>query len=163
MKNILLLTMTVSPYRGSEFAVGWNYIKHMGTRNNLFVVYADYIPESGMENAVEKFSLKNTKLFLCGSRDYSLKHRNILEYHYNNQKDNKRLHLLAFEKAKEITNLLYLIGNKNDLYEYFQIDENDIINYAMSNNLRYFSTSCITGYGISEFIYSLANELYRRA
>ena len=102
MKNILLLTMTVSPYRGSEYAVGWNFIRHMDARNNLFVVYADFTQESGMDTAVEKFHLKNTKLFLCGARNFSLKRRSLLEYQYNNYKDNKRLHLLALKKAKEI-------------------------------------------------------------
>lgn len=102
MKNILLLTMTVSPYRGSEYAVGWNFIKHMDEKNNLFVVYADFTQNSGMDTAIEKFHLKNTKLFLCGSRNFSLKKRNLVEYQYNNYKDNRRLHLLAFEKAKEI-------------------------------------------------------------
>lgn len=52
MKNILLLTMRVSPYRGSEYAVGWNFIKHMDAKNNLFIVYADFTQESGMDTAV---------------------------------------------------------------------------------------------------------------
>lgn len=102
MKNILLLTMTVSPYRGSEYAVGWNFIKHMDKKNNLFVVYADFTQESGMEDAVEKFHLKNTRLYYCGSRDFSLKRHHLLQYQYNNYKDNKRLHLLALKKAQEI-------------------------------------------------------------
>ena len=87
----------------------------------------------------------------------------VLGFDLTNKRSFEEIIYFWLEKAKEITNLLYLIGNKNDLYEYFQIDENDVINYAMANNLRYFSTSCKTGYGVSEFIYSLANELYRRA
>ena len=87
----------------------------------------------------------------------------VLGFDLTNKRSFEEIIYFWHEKAREITNLLYLIGNEYDLYEYFQIDENDIINYAMANNLRYFSTSCKTGYGVSEFIYSLANELYRRA
>ena len=37
--KILLITYPVSPYRGSEFAVSWNYIVNMSRRHELFVLY----------------------------------------------------------------------------------------------------------------------------
>ncbi len=38
--NILVLTHSISPYRGSECAVGWNYVKYMSsTGNRLYVLF----------------------------------------------------------------------------------------------------------------------------
>jgi glycosyltransferase involved in cell wall biosynthesis len=37
-KNILLLAYSVSPIRGSEYSVGWNYIKEMSQDHNLIVL-----------------------------------------------------------------------------------------------------------------------------
>ena len=37
--NILVLAYTVSPIRGSEYSVGWNYIREMSLAHNLFVLY----------------------------------------------------------------------------------------------------------------------------
>ena len=38
-KTILVLAYSVSPVRGSEYSVGWNYIKEMSQDNNLIVLY----------------------------------------------------------------------------------------------------------------------------
>jgi glycosyltransferase involved in cell wall biosynthesis len=38
-KTILLLAYSVSPIRGSEYSVGWNYIKEMSQDHNLIVLY----------------------------------------------------------------------------------------------------------------------------
>uniref|UniRef100_UPI0040294878 glycosyltransferase family 4 protein n=1 Tax=Bacteroides uniformis TaxID=820 RepID=UPI0040294878 len=37
--NILVLAAFISPTKGSEYSVGWNYVKHMSKYNNLTVVY----------------------------------------------------------------------------------------------------------------------------
>ena len=68
-----------------------------------------------------------------------------------------------YKEAQKITNLIYLVGNKSDLYEQFEIDEKEIIDYAIDNNMRYFETSCKNGSGVNELVNNLANELYRRA
>jgi glycosyltransferase involved in cell wall biosynthesis len=38
-KTILVLAYSVSPIRGSEYSVGWNYIKEMSQDHNLIVLY----------------------------------------------------------------------------------------------------------------------------
>lgn len=38
-KTILLLAYSVSPVRGSEYSVGWNYIREMSQDHNLIVLY----------------------------------------------------------------------------------------------------------------------------
>lgn len=39
MKEILVLSYAISPYRGSEFSVAWNYIVNMSKSNKLTVLY----------------------------------------------------------------------------------------------------------------------------
>jgi len=38
-RTILVLAYSISPVRGSEYAVGWNYITHMARDNDLIVLY----------------------------------------------------------------------------------------------------------------------------
>ena len=38
-KTILVLAYSVSPIRGSEYSVGWNYIREMSKDHNLIVLY----------------------------------------------------------------------------------------------------------------------------
>lgn len=39
MKNILVLAYAISPTRGSEYSVAWNYVTHMSKNHRLTVVY----------------------------------------------------------------------------------------------------------------------------
>lgn len=39
MKNILVLSYSISPSRGSEYSVAWNYVMHMSKYHRLTVVY----------------------------------------------------------------------------------------------------------------------------
>lgn len=39
MRTILLLAYAVSPYKGSEYAVAWNYIREMSATNRIIVLY----------------------------------------------------------------------------------------------------------------------------
>lgn len=39
MKNILVLSYAISPSRGSEYSVAWNYVTHMSKYHRLTVVY----------------------------------------------------------------------------------------------------------------------------
>lgn len=41
MKTILVLTYCISPYKGSEFSVSFNYINEMSKNNRLLVLYGD--------------------------------------------------------------------------------------------------------------------------
>jgi len=38
-RTILVLAYSISPIRGSEYAVGWNYVTHMAKRHKLIVLY----------------------------------------------------------------------------------------------------------------------------
>lgn len=37
--NILVLAYLLSPSKGSEYSVAWNYVTHMSKKNNLTVLY----------------------------------------------------------------------------------------------------------------------------
>ena len=38
-RTILVLAYSISPVRGSEYAVGWNYVRHMSRDHDLVVLY----------------------------------------------------------------------------------------------------------------------------
>ncbi|MCD2323312.1 glycosyltransferase family 4 protein [Sphingomonas sp. IC-56] len=38
-RRVLVLAYSISPVRGSEYAVGWNYVKNMSREHELFVLY----------------------------------------------------------------------------------------------------------------------------
>ena len=59
-------------------------------------------------------------------------------------------------------NLIYLLGNKIDLFEQMEISENEVKKYCEDNNFRYFETSCLIPSGIEEFLQDLAYELFKR-
>ena len=58
--------------------------------------------------------------------------------------------------------LIYLLGNKIDLYEQMEVSENEARKYCEDNNFRYFETSCLMPCGIREFLQDLSNELIKR-
>lgn len=39
MRTVLLITYDISPYRGSEASVSWNYVNNMQHSNELIVLY----------------------------------------------------------------------------------------------------------------------------
>lgn len=39
MRKILVMAYAISPYRGSEYSVAWNYVTHMSKDNELMVLY----------------------------------------------------------------------------------------------------------------------------
>ena len=57
--------------------------------------------------------------------------------------------------------LMYLIGNKIDLKERREVNEEKARNLAIELNLRYLETSCFTGEGVYNFVYDLANEIIK--
>ena len=55
--------------------------------------------------------------------------------------------------------LIYLIGNKIDMYEKREVNKEEAKSFAKENNLRYFEISCKSGEGIKDFLNDLTNEL----
>ena len=59
------------------------------------------------------------------------------------------------------TNLIYLIGNKIELYIQEEVPLEEAKNFAIENNLRYFVTSSKERIGIDEFLKDLKNEIIK--
>ena len=62
-RNILVLAYAISPTRGSEYSVAWNYVTHMSKYCHLTVLYGTSGEHMGdceeMEKFVAKGGLKN--------------------------------------------------------------------------------------------------------
>ena len=58
--------------------------------------------------------------------------------------------------------LIYVLGNKIDLYDQMEVSESEARKYCEDNNFRYFETSFLIPCGIEEFLLDLSNELIKR-
>lgn len=65
MKNILVFCYAISPTRGSEYSVSWNYVLNMSKDNNLVVIYGtsgDHLGDvDEFENYISKNPVNNAK------------------------------------------------------------------------------------------------------
>ena len=67
-----------------------------------------------------------------------------------------------YSKENSVTDLIYLIGNKIDLYEDRIVEEKEALQYCEENNLRYFEISCLFDRGIEKLIDDLSDQLVKR-
>lgn len=71
-KTILVLAYSISPVRGSEYAVGWNYVTHMAKRHKLIVLYGlagDHMGDAGEITSYEGSAAGDTEfVFVPPSR-----------------------------------------------------------------------------------------------
>ena len=58
--------------------------------------------------------------------------------------------------------LLYLVGNKSDLFEKINIPEEEAEKYANERNIKYFEVSAKTGVNVNELINDVANSLIQK-
>ena len=89
MRTILLITYDISPYRGSEASVSWNYINNMQHSNKLIVLYGRGKEEIGkylQTHDMPNVSFRNIKYVetqgdgLLADIKYNWRYR---EWHYN--------------------------------------------------------------------------------
>ena len=59
MKNILVLAYQLSPTKGSEYSVAWNYVTHMSRYNRLTVIYGVSGEHLGDCSEMEEFAKTN--------------------------------------------------------------------------------------------------------
>jgi small GTP-binding protein len=76
--------------------------------------------------------------------------RNIKESWYEYIKENSN------------TDLIYLLGNKIDLYEKSEVSESEVENYAEEKNMRYFEISCLKAIDFDKLFEDLINQLIKR-
>lgn len=58
--NILVMAYAISPYRGSEYAVAWNYVAHMSKYHRLTVVYGASGNHMGDVVEMEEYARSHT-------------------------------------------------------------------------------------------------------
>lgn len=80
MKNILVLAYCISPTRGSEYAVAWNYITNMSKYHRLTVLYNTSGDHMGDTTEIEEFCAKSPFQNVHFIPVYSTKITIILNY-----------------------------------------------------------------------------------
>ncbi len=68
--NILVFSNAISPYHGSEYAVGWNYVINMSKRHKLYVLYGGNI--DNIEKYLKTSTLENVTFIYAGNHQSSV-------------------------------------------------------------------------------------------
>lgn len=99
MKTIILVTYDISPYRGSEASVSWNYVSNMGVYHKLIVLYGRGKDE--IEKYLESHQMPNVRF--VNIPYVSLQGSGLLlDIKYN--LNYRRWHYQTYLKAKELVN-----------------------------------------------------------
>lgn len=109
MKNILVLAYAISPSRGSEYSVAWNYVKHMSKNNKLTVLFGlagDHMGDfDEMEECIKDSPFSNVT-FIPVKPNRVANRLNWLNRHgvfvYTFYWAYQVWHKQAYEKAKEL-------------------------------------------------------------
>ena len=97
-----------------------------------------------------KFIIKNSDCIILG---YDITKRESF--------DNIKNIWLPLAKGSSDTDLIYLLGFKNDIYEEQQVEDEDAQAYSQQNNLRFFPVSCRYESWIQKFLDDLTIELIK--
>ena len=113
----------------------------------------DFWDTPGQERyrSLNKPFLKNTDCIMLGydvTRIESFK--NIKEFWYK------------FSKEYSEADLIYLVGNKIDLYEDRCVEEDEALKYCEEMNIKYFEISCKISSGIQKLIDDLTDQLIKK-
>ena len=114
-------------------------------------IIIDIWDNSGQEQykSLIKFFIKDTNCIIIM---YDITNRasfeNIKDYWYK-----------TIKEFKEKDTLVYLVGNKMDLLDNVNVDEDDAKDYAKEKNMKFFNISCLSKLGLNDFIYDFLSEL----
>lgn len=97
MKTIIVITYDISPYRGSEASVSWNYVFNMGVHNYLIVLYGRGKDE--LDKYLASHQMPNVK-FINIPYVQTTGSGLMMDIKYN--LNYRRWHYQTFLKAKEI-------------------------------------------------------------
>lgn len=98
MKTILILAFDVSPYRGSEASISWNYLINMMHSNHLIVLYGK--GKSEIEDYLKNNTMPNVSFYNidCMSQSYDMG----LLYDIKYNLDYRNWHKKVYKSAKEL-------------------------------------------------------------
>ena len=125
------------------------YQKHVDIGNNeeLILNFWDTIGQEAYRSI--------TKIFLKDSDCV------VLGYEVINKHTFEEIKNYWYQTIKDYLgcNLIYLVGNKIDLYDERQVSEEEGIEYAEKEKLRFFEISCKTKEGLNKFYNDLVNQI----
>ncbi len=102
MKNILVFAGAISPFRGSEFSVAWNFVSQMSRENHLYVLYLFEESRKDIERFLSNSQLNNVTFFFCGGRPSHPQKMNLLVDFYSFYSETKQLQKKVYEIGKKI-------------------------------------------------------------
>lgn len=120
--NILILAYLLSPSKGSEYSVAWNYVTHMSKKNNLTVLYGASGNQMGDCDEMEDYIKQNPIPNVCLIPIYPNKLANILNWpnrhhvlEYTFYYAYRVWHLQVYKVASELMetkhfNLIHYVG-----------------------------------------------------
>ena len=100
MKRILVLAYSVSPIRGSEYSVAWNYINEMSENNRLIVLYGMAGDHMGDFHEIEGKNFNPSLINVTFISVFPGKLANLI-----NQLNKKKIFIFAFYVAYRIWHL----------------------------------------------------------
>lgn len=101
--NILLITYDISPYRGSEASVSWNYVINMMSTNKLFVLYGKGKDE--IQSYLKTSCLPNVEFINIPFTD-AKGHGLIMDIMYN--LNYRRWHYQTYQHALDLKNMYHI-------------------------------------------------------
>lgn len=120
MKDILVLAYAVSPTRGSEYGIAWEYILNMSKQNHLTVLYGcsgDYVGDfTEMEAYLKQHIVSNVDFVAVPPSLWTKKLNSLNERHlfvYSFYYSYQSWHKEVYKKAKEL-----ITKNHYDLVHY---------------------------------------------
>ena len=110
MKTVLLVAYAISPTKGSEYAVAWNYIKNMSRYHKLIILYGKSDQEMGnmdeMKEYLKENTIPNTRFIEVYSDskwgNEGIFYANFLKTTIHDYKSYNQWHLEVYKKAQEI-------------------------------------------------------------
>ena len=109
MKNILVLAYMLSPTKGSEYSVAWNYVAHMSKNNKLTILYGVSGKHMGDCEEIESYGKENPGNNALFVPVYPDRVTNMLNWinkrgwlSYTFYFAYHRWHKLAYKKAKDL-------------------------------------------------------------
>lgn len=110
MRTILLITYDISPYKGSEASVSWNYVSNMGGQNHLIVLYGK--GKEDMEKYLSSHTMPHVEFVnipYVPAGGKGLWHD--IEYNLNYRRWHYRAYLMAKEiVAKEHVDVIHYLN-----------------------------------------------------
>ena len=155
-----------SPGIGAKTSLINNIIKHSFDENTMATSFCSYVlarintqlgeisldlwdsPGQRLFHSTTKLLFKDTDCFIIGFDITMRSSFNEVEYFYK-----------LIKEQRENIPLLYLVGNKSDLFEKRNVSEEEAEEYAKEKKIKYFEVSAKTGYNVDALINDIANSL----